>query len=299
MSDHSDWEHEYDEFMKEHLDRMKIEEEYDEFMKKYQDRKKLFKEQSTLDNIMNQFNHYESTLHDMKSNNEQNVGKMLNNLLEYEHEKNMTIVEIGAGTGINTKHIVSQLSHDNVSTYITTDGLYYPKIPINKPISCKKIPQITDFSYGLPKPLTYKMKQEQERCIEYRKCEYMKQFENDTTLYTDITIKSAKMDVSDVIKKISEDSSMENVSLLICCPPPIAEISIDLISLVESIDVHKIKYIFIVRFGSGLLDLDGTRNFFKNVKALKNHWKCTRCPKITIHHQSIIIFRDMFCFKRI
>jgi hypothetical protein len=85
-------------------------------------------------------------------------------------------------------------------------------------------------------------------------------------------MKTAKLNVSDAINRISTDSSITNACLLICCPVPIdgCAISIDVMSLVESIDISMIKYIFIVRFGGRLSYLDGTKRPDEHFEILKN-----------------------------
>ena len=113
-------------------------------------------------------------------------------------------------------------------------------------------------------------------------------------------MKTAKLNVSDAINRISTDSSITNACLLICCPPPIdgCAISIDVMSLVESIDISKIKYIFIVRFGGSLSYLDGTKSPDKHFEILSKYWKMSIMKNVTFHSQSKIIYRYMYFFKR-
>jgi len=237
------------------------------YMKSYIDEKKLFNELSTETHINNMFNEYGSTVHEYFGQfhgqslyfNEENIGRKINCFLKSCNESNITIVEIGAGTGANTKHIVSKLSKDIVSTYITTDAFYKPKLPYHEPESMR-----TDVSS------------------------------------TDIELKTAKLNIFDSINKISTDSSITNACLFICCPPPIdgCKISLDVMSLVESIDISKIKYIFILRYGERYCWLDGTYDFMSHFKFLSKYWKMSIFNKVTGHLFDKAVYRNLYMFKR-
>ena len=290
------------------------EERLKDYLHEYQNEKKKFCLLSTPDHICNRFDNTGSTLYDRsdKYENATRVGKFINLFL---HKKSLcidTIIEIGAGTGANTKHIVSQITYHSVKTYITTDAFHKSILPIRHPKNDapkeSDISYINDFRVGLPKPTSYKMKMEQELCIARRKEAYDEKLKkhvhvhiHDNVIYTDIILKSAQLDIFKVFTQITTDDTIQNACILICCPPPIeqCEISLDTISLIESINIKKVKLIIIVRFNERYSYLDGTYEFKKHTEILSKYYKLSKyVQNATIHNQNIQIYRSIYFYER-
>jgi hypothetical protein len=174
-------------------------------------------------------------------------------------DKDFTLVEVGAGTGIGAGYMLSGLFGEPYpSPYI-----HFKITDLEKKAKINRYIYTDPFNDLMDVPTKYKSK---------------------------ISIQHKKCDLLSAIHGIHTDDTIKNAILLVVCPPPIHDdrrcrfgkgyadtlVSTDVMALVESVKCSKIRHVMIVRYNDcGRSDLDGTYDFHTfHVPMLKkfNKW---------------------------
>lgn len=225
-----------------------------------------------------------------------------------EGEK-ITILEIGAGSGILVKYLVPFLPEQIVDKYIYTDP-YNELLKLTNTSDKKFSFDIPNFKKNLPKATNEKMKQEQNVYLKRKNNEFLNECDkylNSKSLSVTSKIKLlyAKMNAEQSLHTLI-DKNEKNVFIILTCPPPSKTISTDIITLMESYFNPNIKKIFLVRYGEvpvnkkgrveNLCNLDGTLNFFDYIDNLEKFklWKMTCINKFGIFMRNGIDTRDFY-----
>jgi len=284
-----------------------LESEYDDKKTEYLDFLKIYKSNVDCSRVSNSKDlaikrpettiHYKSCL--------LNTSSVLNHVLKHlpiiRNGEKYKIIEIDANRGEHTQSVVSRLRSDNVSVWISTDCAFENIFNCVRNDAFFKEVTKPNFSIGLIKSRFKNLKQEHEHKVvtDRRELEWyekqksaknavLSECKANGTIITPFPVKSAKMNVFDVINKIKVDN-LTNSILFVAYPKRVeyGRVSSDIVMLMESLHVEQIKYVIIVCNTGGE---DGSSTFYDDMKLI-----CKTSLWNNIFHENRIARDDGFC----